>query len=118
MATDLPTRALIGCLAIVATSTLLFPIVTGYGTILFQLIVLNAWGAVADVSSGSFADRHHTPAWILAGLINLAMFSVPALRLYLPTRTRWPRFTVVSLWSWLGFYVLALFVLFPATDGP
>jgi len=94
------------------------PWITGYGTVLFQVVVLGAWGIVAAVTSTTFADQHHGPMWFVALILNVTLFLLPALAIFYLSRNRWPRLGAVGLSVWAAFYLLALFVLFPATDGP
>ena len=116
--TTLPGRALAVGIAVVATSTAALPAVTGYGTVLYQNVVLNAWGLVAAVTSSRYADLHHGPVWFVALLLNVGVFLVPALTIFLIGRRRWPKVGSVGLVAWTAFYLVSLFVLFPATDGP
>jgi len=114
----LPGRALAAGIAGVAASTAALPTVTGYGTVLCQSVVLTAWGLVAAVASGRYADLHHGPVWFVALLLNVGVFSVPALAIFFLARRRWPKVSSIGLLAWTAFYLLSLFVLFPATDGP
>lgn len=104
--------------AIVALSTLLLPWIKGYGTVLYQFVVLGAWGVVAAVTSGRYADLHHGPVWVVALLINVICFLVPAWLFWLAARRRWPSAVEVGIGLWCAFYIACLFILFPATDGP
>jgi hypothetical protein len=103
---------------VVGTATVIFPQVTGYGTILFQLVVFSAWRIVALLSSDRFADLHHGVLFSVAFLINLAAFFLVAAPIWAFCRNRASRFGSVLLFSWLLFYLACLFFLFPATDGP
>lgn len=112
------TKVFLAGSAAVVASTFALPSVTGYGTNLSQVVVLGAWGLVALVTSGEFADNHHTIVWPLAGLINVLLFSIPAAVAYVLLRNRKSRECIAVLILWLAFYLANLFVLFPATDGP
>lgn len=114
----LPDRALLLGAVAVAASTALLPSIGGYGTTLFQVVVLGAWGILAAVTSGQYADVHHGPVWAIALLLNLVLFVVPAVLLWLVSRRRWPVACAALLIAWCLFYLLSLFLLFPATDGP
>jgi hypothetical protein len=103
---------------IVAGSTAGLPYVGGYGTGLFQLVVLGAWAIIARLSSGAFADQHHGVLWAVAFVLNMVCFSVAAVPLWLLTRKRLPRWGALFIICWTVFYLAMLFVLFPATDGP
>jgi hypothetical protein len=104
--------------AVVAGSTAGLPFVRGYGTGLFQMIVLGAWAIVARLSSGTFADQHHGPLWVIAFLLNMLCFCLVAVPLWLVTRNRLPKLAMLLIICWMGFYLAMLFILFPATDGP
>lgn len=113
VASRLPGRMLIGCLIIIALSTGFLPFVRGYGTQLFQMIVLPAWLISAKYANGNFLVH------LLASVsINIVLFSIIALPLYFVFRRLAPRFSSVSLLGWLLFYVGCLFFFFRATDGP
>src|SRR5947208_3374105 len=94
-----PTKILLATAGLVGASTAVLPSVTGYGTILFQVVALGAWGIVAAVTSGLYADTHHPVIW-LSG------------------RRRWTSGSSVVILAWCTFYLASLFWLFPATDGP
>jgi len=114
----LPVHALTFGVVVVAASTAALQAVTGYGTVLFQIIVLSAWSIVGAVKSEGYADLHHGPVWLVALLLNVCIFSVPALVFYLITRRRWPTLSFVGLLAWTAIYLGCLFLFFPATDGP
>ena len=114
----LPNRALLLGAIAVAASTAVLPSIGGYGTVLFQAVVLGAWGILAAVTSGQYADLHHGPLWVIAFLLNVILFLVPAALLWLVTRRRWPMVCAALLIAWCAFYLLSLFLFFPATDGP
>ena len=108
---------LLGLLA-VAGSTAVLPSIGGYGTVLFQLVVLGAWGLLAAITSGSYADLNHGPLWALALVLNVLFFLLPAGPWWLVTRRKWPALCGIVLAVWCVLYLACLFVLFPATDGP
>jgi hypothetical protein len=113
-----PTKTLVAAASAVGASTALLPGVTGYGTLLFQLVALGAWGIVAAITSGAYADANHPWVWSVALVLNLALFLIPAFIIWLTGRKRWPVACSVTLGVWCAFYLASLFVLFPATDGP
>jgi hypothetical protein len=113
-----PKRMLLLCAAVVALSTVALPWIQGYGTILFQVVVLVPWGIVAAITSGRYADLHHGPVWVLALCLNVLLFLIPTGLFYLATRRRWPRAFGAGVMIWCLFYLGCLFILFPATDGP
>jgi hypothetical protein len=113
-----PTKAFWASCALVIASTLALPLVSGYGTNLFQTVVGGAWGIVASVSSDAFADLHKLVVWLVAAVLNVVLFSIPAACVLFSTRTRWPVAGTFLLAFWLIFYAASLFILFPATDGP
>jgi len=51
-----PARTLIATAGAVGASTVLLPSISGYGTLLFQLVALGGWGIVAAITSDAFAD--------------------------------------------------------------
>jgi hypothetical protein len=114
----LTTRILLGSLVCVGLSTAALAEVTGYGTVLSQIVVLGAWSLVAAVTSGTFADMHQPILWIVTFVLNVALFGVPAGTVFWLLRRRAPFLCVSLLVGWLLFYMASLFVLFPATDGP
>jgi hypothetical protein len=113
-----PDRTFVASLGAVAASSLALPWVGGYGTVLFQVVVFGAWSLLAKMTSQIYADRHHAPLWLLALILNVLLYAVPATAIWAFTRKRWPRFSAYALLGWGAFYLASLFVLFPATDGP
>jgi hypothetical protein len=111
-------RTILVTTGLVAASTLLFPLVGGYGTVLFQLITLNAWIAIANTTSQHFADFHHGAVIAVALVLNLAGFMVVALPIWLLRKKLRPLVGSIALVIWCLFYLACLFVLFHATDGP
>ena len=111
-------KTLIASETTVALTTLTFPFITGYGTVLFQIVVLGAWGIVARVTSGQFADLHHSALWLVALVLNVVAFSLVAVPVWALSRSRAPRFASIAVVLWCALYVSLLFVLVPATDGP
>ena len=105
-----------GLVAMASTAGLVA--VRGYGTVLFQIVVLGAWSIVANLTSGSFADQHKGIVWIVALLLNALGFAIVGVPLWLITRNRFPRSGPVLILCWTALYLAMLFVLFPATDGP
>lgn len=104
--------------ALVAASTAGLPLVRGYGTELFQIVALTAWALVAAIASGAYADTHHGAVWTCAIATNAAAFLSVALPFYYISRRRWPRAATAALLVWTVVYLMCLFVMFPATDGP
>src|SRR4051812_24841071 len=113
-----PTKVLLAAAGAVGASTAVLPSVTGYGTILFQVVALGAWGLVAAVTSGMYAHTHHPVVWSVAFLLNVILFIVPAGLMWLTSRRRWPIGSSLAILAWCTFYLASLFWLFPATDGP
>jgi hypothetical protein len=111
-------KTLLAAAFTVVASTALLPRVTGYGTVLFQLVAFPAWAIVAHVTSGFFADTHHSVVLAVAAVVNLTLFLIPAAAISLATRKRWPMYCSLATLVWCGFYLASLFWLFPATDGP
>lgn len=105
-------------LVVVAVSSVLLPTVTGYGTQLFQAVVLGAWSLVANFTSSGFADQHDGVVLSVAAILNVALFGIPALVSFVLLRNRAPGLCVSLLGTWVVLYLACLFLLFPATDGP
>jgi hypothetical protein len=111
-------KAITAASTLVAASTCALPFVTGYGTVLFQLVVLTAWSLVASATSGLFADHHHEVVWPVALLLNLTAYGAPLVLLRLCVKRASTTVRVGAVVVWTTFYLASLFVLFPATDGP
>jgi hypothetical protein len=103
---------------VVALSTGALPFVTGYGTVLSQLVVLGAWSLVASATSGSFANHHHEVVWPVALLLNLLGYAAPMVLVRFCLKWTSPAVRVGWIIVWTVLYLASLFVLFPATDGP
>jgi len=115
---DLAKSIFLGSVGLVTASTAILSIITGYGTILSQFIVLGAWTILATATNGAFADQHHTYLWSVATTLNVILFTVPASTIYWLLRHRAPRVCVTVIAAWFLFYVVCLFFMLPATDGP
>ncbi len=113
-----PTKIFFMAASLVGASTSVLPYVTGYGTSLFQVVALGAWGIVAAITSDAFADTYHSIVWAVALVLNLILFLIPASAILFAARKRWPVWCSVAIFSWSVFYLSSLFWLFPATDGP
>jgi hypothetical protein len=113
-----PNRTLLASLGVVAASTIAFPSVRGYGTVLFQVVLFNAWAIVAAATSQLYADQHREPVLILALVLNVALYAIPATLIWALTRGKWPRVSTWLMLCWCAFYLASLFVIFRATDGP
>ena len=113
-----PDKVLAASCLTVALTTAIFPYITGWGTVLFQLVTLRAWGIVAHFSSGEFADLHHSVVWLVALLLNMVAFCIVAIPIWVICRGRAPKVASVATICWLSLYVAMLFFLFRATDGP
>src|SRR6266704_5590562 len=104
-----PTRILSAAASVVGASTVALPSVMGYGTILFQAVALGAWGIVAAITSGLYADTHHPIVWSVALVVNLLLFLIPAVSIWLAARNRWPVGCSVAISAWCVFYLASLF---------
>ena len=111
-------RVFLTCATVVALTTAGLPFVSGYGTSLFQLIVLGAWVIIARLSSDSFAEHHASPVWAVAFLLNMLCFGIVGVPLWIAARKRLPKAGKLLIICWTVFYVALLFILFPATNGP
>ncbi len=112
-----PKQALLCGIITAALATVGMPFITGYGTVLAQVVGLGAWALLASISSGVFADQHHEVLWPIAGALNIVLFSLVAVPVYIAIRRRAPGAFVLFVTLWALFYIGCLFFLFPATDG-
>ena len=113
-----PDQALVATLGVVGLSSALLPAVGGYGTVLFQVVVLNAAAIAGRLTSDAFAVHNRELIWGIALLLNVVLFGIPAAVIWLVSRKWWPRLSVALICGWCGLYLAGLFILFPATDGP
>ncbi len=113
-----PAHILLGATCIVGAGAAALPSVTGYGTILFQVVGFGAWAIAASITSGRYVDTHHVLLWSVACILNLALFLIPATGIYFAARKRWSTVCSLGIVAWCVFYLLSLFWLFPANDGP
>jgi hypothetical protein len=113
-----PDKVLLTATAIVALTTATLPYITGYGTILFQIVALGAGDIVAHFSSQLFADHHQGVIWSVALLLNMVLFLAIAIPVWAVFRNRAPRVASTANICWLLVYVSMLYFLFPATSGP
>jgi len=113
----MPKSTLLLTAGAVGASTVFLPSVTGYGTVPFQTVVLGARGIVAALTSGEYADLHHGSVWAMAFILNLILFLVPALIIWIVFRKRSPKACSSVILVWFVFYMASMF-FFPATDGP
>lgn len=111
-------RAFVLLTAVVAMSTAVLPEVTGYGTQLFQVVVLGAYAILAMLISDQYADGNNAVVWVIALFTNVLAFWLIAAPLWALTRRRHQTIGVTVLVMSTVFYLAMLFVLFPATDGP
>ena len=117
-AVQTPTRVLLATAGAVGASTAFIPGVTGYGTVLYQVVALGGWAIVAALTSSAYADTHDWAILSAALVLNLLLFSIPAAVIWLACRKRWPAASSGIMLAWCAFYLASLFFLFPATDGP
>jgi hypothetical protein len=111
-------QVLVASSAIVALTSSAFPYVRGYGTILFENVVLRAWNLIAHLSSGKFADLHHGVLWVVSAVLNVFFFLTIALPVWALFRSRAAKLASAAILTWLVLYIGMLFFIFPATDGP
>jgi hypothetical protein len=110
-----PRRVLAGGAAIVGLGALVLPALHTYPTVLSLVIALCAWGVVASLKSGPFADGHFSLVWTAAVLLHMISFSIPAVAIWLGLRNRKPDLCSLLVGTWCGGYLILLFVLFPAS---
>jgi hypothetical protein len=109
---------LLGATAVVGGAALALPWVHLHPTDLALLVALLAWGAVALVKSGHYADSHTSVVWNVAVLLHLACFLIPASAIFLGLRNRNRRLCLALLGGWGVAYLAFLYLLFPASAGP
>ncbi len=115
---SVPTYALLLSVFAVALSTISLSFVSGFGTVLGQVVALGAWSLLSAISSGAFADQNHQFLWPIAAVLNTVLYSIVAVPAFFIFRRRSVSVTIGFLIIWVAFYLACLFVLFPATDGP
>src|SRR5437879_3108029 len=98
-----PTKVLMATTGVVGASTALIPGVTGYGTILYQIVGLGAWSIVAALTSDAYADNHDLPKLSVALVLNLALFLIPAAAIWLACRKRRPATCSGIIVAWCAF---------------
>src|ERR1700728_1382060 len=81
-------------------------------------ISLCAWGVIALMKSGQFADGHFALVWVAAVLLHIISFSIPATLIWLGLRNRAPRTCSVLVGVWCLCYLAFLFIFLPASAGP
>jgi hypothetical protein len=113
-----PGSALLATAGAVGFSTAFFPVVSGYGTVLYQVVGLSGWAILAALTSDLYADTHDIPLTLAALIVNVLLFLIPGTVIWFLLRRHWPRACVAILLVWCAFYLASLFILFPATDGP
>jgi hypothetical protein len=86
--------------------------------VLDQIVELGSWMIVAKLLSQEYADSHRLVVVLVETIVNVMLFLLPATAVWFPTRKRWPKTSSVATCLWCSIYVLCLFFLFPATDGP
>jgi hypothetical protein len=64
------------------------PYVRGYGTILFQFVVLDAYAIIWRLSCGPFTEHHQGVLWSVTFFLNMAAFCVVACHYVMLSRTR------------------------------
>jgi hypothetical protein len=110
--------ALAGTAAAVGISAAFLPAIHSHPTVLSLAIGLCAWGVIAFIKSGQFADGHFALVWATAVLLHIISFSIPATVIWLSLRKRRPRTCSVMVGIWCLCYLSFLLILFPALAGP
>src|ERR1700689_550801 len=78
-AMNIPTGgALAGAAAAVGISAALIPVIHSYPTTLYLVVGLCAWGILAYIKTGPFADGHIGLVLTAAVLLHIFCFSIPA----------------------------------------
>jgi hypothetical protein len=99
-------------------AAMLFPWITGFGTVLFQMIIFClAWRIVAIVLHVSPIE-HEYLVIATCGVINASVVGIAVCMLHFATQrlSRWV--FQACLLIFVVLYLCCLFILWPATDGP
>ena len=99
-------------------SAAIIPVIHSFPTVLYLAIGLCAWGIVAYIKTGHFADGHIVLVLTAAVLLHMICFSIPAVAIWGGLRHRRPNQGSVLVGVWCACYLLFLFILFPASAGP
>ena len=111
-------RTLLAATFLVAVASTLLPLVGGYGTVLYQNVVLRGWDIAEIVTSNKFAYGHRAFSWSVAALLSVLVFLLPAVAVLLVSRRKWQTVGAVAVATWCVIYIACLYFVFPATDGP
>jgi hypothetical protein len=118
-AMNIPTGgALAGAAAAVGISAALIPVIHSYPTTLYLVVGLCAWGILAYIKTGPFADGHIGLVLTAAVLLHIFCFSIPAVAIWGGFRRSRPSRGSALVGIWCVCYLLFLFLFFPASAGP
>lgn len=113
-----PRYAFAATAVVVALGTAGLPTVHLHPTVLLMVIALCAWGIVAYLKSGPFADGHFHLVWTTAVALHTIGFCIPATAIWAALRARRPRLCSALIGVWCLTDLCFLCVLFPAAAGP
>jgi hypothetical protein len=112
-----PTTFLLFAITLVAVNSIFLPQVSGYGTILYQIVIISSAMLVNGFTNAPLSEvgKH----WFILALVfvNLTLFLIPTLIVWGIGKRRWPKFTSIAVATFSAVFILSLYVLFPATDG-
>jgi hypothetical protein len=81
----------------VGASTIGIPYVPGYATNLDQIVGFTGFGILAVVTSDRFADMNHWALWPIVGIVNIMVFAIPGVGLWLAGQKRWPLWCSIAI---------------------
>ena len=112
------TTILLIAISLVAVSSVFLTQVSGYGTILYQVVMLSSALLVNGFTNEPLSEVGKS--WFILSLVfvNLLLFLIPTLTVWGICKSRWPKFTSIIVATFSAVFILSLYVLFPATDGP
>jgi hypothetical protein len=110
-------RTLLLATVVVIAASLLLPLVGGYGTVLYQYVVLYGWHVAEKATSAGFAQEHRAFSWSVTAGLSVLVFLLPAASLLVLFRRR-QVIGVAAISLWCIVFLASLFFLFRATDGP
>jgi hypothetical protein len=112
-----PTTILLIAISLVAVNSVFLPQVSGYGTILYQVVMLSSALLVNGFTNIPLSEVGKY--WFILALVfvNLILFLIPTLTVWGIGKNRWPKFTSITVAVFSIVFILSLYVLFPATDG-
>jgi len=114
---SLPVAVLVVAALLVAVSVVAAVHGASDGTTLFLAVGSVALRLVANVALPTYTHQHYELALAVAVLLNLVLFLIPAVSIFLVLHKRKPFASACTTAIWCTFYIACVLVLFPVTDG-